>query len=108
KYYEKDTIERAFKQLKGVLSLRPIRVWLSEHIEGHFRICFLAYAILSYMNFKLRKIDISATEALDSLKHGYRVKLHDATNNQDWSLFVPLEPKQKKIVESLGVVYKNQ
>ena len=32
KYYEKDVIERAFRQLKGVLNLRPIRVWLTNHI----------------------------------------------------------------------------
>lgn len=107
KYYDKDVVERAFKQLKGILKLRPIRVWLKEHVKGHFRICFLAYAILSYMNFKLRKLDISVIDALDSLKRGYKVRLCDKTNNYEWDLVVPLEPKQKKIVKTLGVVYKN-
>jgi len=108
KYYEKDTVERAFKQLKGILSLRPVRVWLNEHIEGHFRICFLAYAILSYMDFKLKKLGISAVEALNSLKYGYKVGLKDSLNGHEWDLWVPLEPKQKKIIETIGVVYKNQ
>lgn len=104
-YYEKEIVERAFKQLKGVLNLRPIRVWLKNHIEGHISICYLAYAILAYMNYKLRKTNTSATEALNSLKHGYKVTLK--TGNEEWSLYVPLEPKQKDILKALGVVYKN-
>jgi transposase len=106
KYYEKDTVERAFKQLKGILNLRPIRVWLKEHVEGHFKICFLAYAILSLMNFKLKKINITANKALDLLKRGYKVRLKDQKNNHEWDLIVPLEPHQKEILKKLNVVYK--
>ena len=95
RYYDKEMVERAFKQLKGVLSLRPIRVWLSNHVTGHIKICYLAYAILSFMNYKLKKLDISAVEALESLKYGYKVTLKDSTSNHEWSVHVPLEPKQK-------------
>lgn len=107
RYYDKEMIERAFKQLKGVLSLRPIRVWLSNHVTGHIKICYLAYAILSLMNYKLKKINISAIEALESLKYGYKVTLKDSTSNHEWSVHVPLEPKQKEMLKKLGVVYKN-
>jgi transposase len=107
KYYDKEMVERAFKQIKGVLSLRPIRVWLSNHITGHIKICYLAYAILSLLNYKLKKLNISAIEALDSLKYGYKVKLKDATSNFEWNIHVPLEPKQKKILETINVVTKN-
>jgi len=107
RYYNKDMIERAFKQLKGVLSLRPIRVWLSNHVAGHIKICYLAYAILSLMNYKLKKLDISAVEALESLKYGYKVTLKDSTSNHEWSIHVPLEPKQKKILKKLNVMPKN-
>ena len=99
-------VERAFKQLKGILSLRPIRVWLSNHVTGHIKICYLAYAILSLMNYKLKKINVSAVEALESLRYGYKVTLKDSTSNHEWSVHVPLEPKQKKILEKLGVVTK--
>lgn len=107
RYYDKEMIERAFKQLKGVLSLRPIRVWLSNHVTGHIKICYLAYAILSLMNYKLKKINISAVEALESLKYGYKVTLKDSTSNHEWSVHVPLEPKQKEILKRLGVMTKN-
>jgi len=107
KYYEKEVIERAFRQMKGILNLRPIRVWLSDHIEGHIKICYLAYAILSLMNYQLKKIKVSAIDALDSLKFGYKVSLFDQKNNFEWDLIVPLKPKQKEILNALGVVYKN-
>ena len=107
KYYDKEIVERAFKQIKGILNLRPIRVWLKDHVESHIRICYLAYAILSFMNYKLRKINISSVDALNSLKHGYKVNLRIEKDNLEWSLFVPLEPKQKKMLQALDVVYKN-
>jgi len=107
RYYDKEIVERAFKHLKGVLSLRPIRVWLSNHITGHIKICYLAYAILSLMNYKLKKINVSAIEALESLRYGYRVSLRDSTSNHEWSVHVPLEPKQKEILKEFGVVTRN-
>lgn len=54
-YFEKDIVERAFKQLKGVLDLRPVRVWLRSHIEAHVKVCYLAYAILSLLNYRVQK-----------------------------------------------------
>ncbi len=107
KYYDKEIVERAFKQIKGILNLRPIRVWLKDHVESHIKICYLAYAILSFMNYKLRKLEISSVDALNSLKHGYKVKLRSEKDNSEWDLYVPLEPKQKKILQALNVVYKN-
>lgn len=107
KYYDKEIVERAFRQIKGILNLRPIRVWLKDHVEAHIKICYLAYAILSFMNYRLRKIGISSVDALNSLKHGYKVNLRIEKDNFEWALYVPLEPKQKKMLKALGVVYKN-
>lgn len=104
-YYDKEIVERAFKQLKGVLSLRPIRVWLQDHIDGHLGICYLAYAILAYMNYKLLKTHKTAIDAITSLKYGYKVTLN--TSDAEWNLHVPLEPKQKDLLKAIGVVYKN-
>jgi len=106
-YFDKEIVERAFKHIKGVLNLRPIRVWLNNHIEGHIKICYLAYAILSLMNFKLKKLKISAVDALNSLKHGYKINLKDSSSGFEWSIHIPLEPKQKKVLKELNVMYKN-
>lgn len=82
-------------------------MWLREHVKGHIAICYLAYAILSFINYKLRKLNMSAIDALNSLKHGYKVNLKVEKDNFEWSLYVPLESRQKQILKALGVVYKN-
>ena len=98
KYYDKDSVERAFKQMKGVLDLRPVRVWLSSHIEGHVKICYLAYSILTYLSYILEKKDLSGSEALDTLRTGYRVYLEDEKTGLKWESLVALSAIQKEIV----------
>jgi len=110
KYYEKEIIERAFKKLKGILSLRPIRVWTKEHIEGHIRVCYVAYAILSLLEYYLAKgrFELSALELLEKLKRGYRIYLKDSKSNFSWTTTVLLEKELYKLLDYLGVVYKNE
>ena len=104
KYFGKDVVERAFKQMKGVLSLRPVRVWLRSHVEAHVKVCYVAYAILSLLEFKISSLGISAVDALDILRTGYRVKLCDRESRFEWETTVELKSEQKKI---RNVVYKN-
>ena len=99
KYYDKDSVERAFKQIKGVLDLRPARVWLKSHIEGHVKICYLAYSILSYLSYILEKKGISGSEALDSLRTGYRVYLEDQKNGFKWESIVAMSAVQREIMD---------
>lgn len=104
KYFDKDIIERSFKQMKGILSLRPVRVWLKSHVEAHIKICYVAYAILSLLQFKVSGIQISAVEALDVIRPGYRVKLEDKASGFEWETLVELKKDQENI---RNVVYKN-
>jgi transposase len=104
KYFEKDIVERAFKQMKGVLSLRPVRVWLRSHVEAHVKVCYVAYAILALLQFKISSLGISAVDALDILQTGYRVNLCDQESGFEWETTVELKSEQKKI---RNVVYKN-
>lgn len=55
-YCENEVADRAFRKLKGSLLLRPIRVWTKEHIEGHVRVCYLAYAILTFLDYLPEKV----------------------------------------------------
>ncbi len=101
KYFEKDLIERSFKSLKGVLALRPIRVWLKEHVEAHVKICYLSYAIFSYLNYKLKKLKITPVEALEKLRECYKVYLEDEKNDLKWEKIVSPEKIQKRILKKL-------
>ena len=104
KYFDKDTVERAFKQLKGVLDLRPVRVWLKSHIESHIKICYLAYAILAYMDYILTGKELSGGEALNRLRTGYRVFLKDDRTGFQWNSLIDLKKEQREIMD---VVIKN-
>ena len=104
KYYDKDSVERAFKQMKGVLDLRPVRVWLKSHVEGHVKICYLAYSILSYLSYILEKKEMSGPEAIDTMRTGYRVYLEDQKSQFKWESMVALSAVQKEIMD---VVIKN-
>ena len=84
KYYDKDIVDLTFKQMKGVLDLRSVRVWLRSHIESHVKICYQSYAIIRYLNFILEKKGISGPERLDTLKTGYRVYLKDEKSGFSW------------------------
>lgn len=100
-YFQKEIIERAFKKLKGALALRPIRVWQREHVEGHVRVCYLAYAILSLLDYHLRDSEYSAVEFLEKLRRGYRVHLKDRKSGHRWKTDVMLEKKLYKLFDSL-------
>jgi transposase len=102
RYFEKDVVERSFRQLKGPLSLRPIRVWLSEHVSAHIKICYLAYALLALLGFKLKNLKLSAPEALDKLKTAYRVTLADNKSSFSWSQTVTLSKLQDQIIHAIG------
>jgi Transposase len=99
KYYDKNSVERAFKQMKGVLDLRPVRVWLKSHIEGHVKICYLAYSILTYLSYILEKKEISGPEAIDTMRTGYRVYLEEQKTQFKWESIVALSAVQKEIMD---------
>lgn len=67
KYYEKDIVEKSFRQIKGVLSFHPIRLKLLDRVSAHLKICYLSFCILSLLKYKLRKLEISPVDALEEL-----------------------------------------
>lgn len=101
KYFEKDVVERAFKTLKGPLSLRPIRVWLRRHVEAHVKLCYLAMAILSLLDFRSKKIKLTGTEALKKMQQIYKVNLKHAVTKREWVKVVTLEKSQKELLKVL-------
>jgi len=105
KYFEKDIVERSFKQLKGPLSLHPIRVWNLTNIQSHIKICYLGYAILSLLSIKVKQIGITGVEALKKLNGGYKVYLEDKESNTVLEKVITLKNVQQDILNAVGVVY---
>ena len=78
-YFDKDVIEKAFRTLKGISNIRPIRFWLNKRVKAHVFICYLSYLLLSIlkMDLKSKKNDISPEQALEDLETMYNIYFFD-------------------------------
>lgn len=101
-YFEKDLVEKAFQNLKGVIALRPIRHWLYDRVEGHIFICYLAYLLLSLLKYKLKKTDIGTIEALKELETLYKIYMKDTVKGFELTKLVKLTEKQEKILKAVN------
>ena len=85
--------------MRSLVDLKLVRVWLKSHIEGHVKICYLAYSILSYLSYVLEKKEISGPEAIDTMRTCYRVYLEYRKTQFRWKSMVALSAVQKEIMD---------
>jgi transposase len=104
-YFERGVVERAFKCLKSVLGLGPIRSWLDQSVMGHIFVCYLAYLLLSVMNHKLALSGnpSSVFEAMEELRRVYRISLVDPKTNREYTKVSTLTKEQESILKALEV-----
>lgn len=100
-YFDKDLVEKAFRSLKGITQLRPIRSWLAERVQAHVFICYLAYLLLSLLQYRLRHTDFTAESALLELSTLYKVYLRDTKGAFRISRIVALTKKQETILKTI-------
>ena len=102
-YFDKDIVERAFKVLKGVSNLRPIRFWVKEHVEAHIFICYLSCLLLSVLklDLKFKKIDISPKKAIEDLETMYNIYFSEKRKNVKFLKTVVLSKHQEKILRAV-------
>lgn len=63
-------VEECFRVLKSNLEARPVYVWSTEHIRGHFLICYMAL-VLERLSFKLVNdagIEISNSRLIELMR----------------------------------------
>jgi transposase len=101
-YFERDIVEKAYREIKTSVNLNPVRKYRLDHIKAHVKICYLAYAILSYIQYKLKPKGISATYALDQLQSVYKVMLESEKDNLKWEKVVTLKNEQKSLLALIG------
>lgn len=101
-YFDKDLVEKAFRSLKGVTQLRPIRHWLYNRVIAHVFLCYLAYLLLSLLQYQLRKLDITAQEALIELESMYKVYLRDQKKGFEVARTVTMTKKQETILKAVN------
>lgn len=101
-YFDKDLIEKAFHNIKGIIRLQPIRHWLGNRVKAHVFICYLSYLLLSLLKYRLRKINMSSLMALRELETMYKVYLRDSKGIFKISRVVTLTKKQQLILKTIN------
>jgi transposase len=100
-YFNKDIVEKAFRSLKGITQLRPVRHWLAERVHAHVFLCYLAYLLLSLLQYRLRNTEFTAESALLELTTMYKVYLRDSKHVFKLSRVVALNKKQETILKTI-------
>ena len=102
-YFDKDIIEKAFKTLKGVSNIRPVRFWLKKQVKSHVFICYLSYLLLSVfkLDLKSKGIEMSPEKAIEELETMYNVYFSDKKKKTKFIRTVTLSKSQEKILKSV-------
>ena len=100
-YFDKDVVEKAFRCIKGITQLRPIRHWLYNRVIAHVMICYLSYTILIVLKEHLKKLNLSPEKALQHLDSMYKVYMRDKKKKFKISRIVTLTKVQKDILRAI-------
>lgn len=101
-YFDKDVVEKAFRCMKGITQLRPIRHWLYDRVTAHVMICYLSYTLLIVLKEYLKKLNMSPEKALQHLDSMYKVYMRDTKKNFKISRIVTLTKTQKDILRAIS------
>jgi len=100
-YFDKDLVEKAFRSLKGVVNLRPIRHWLYNRVTAHVFICYLSFLILTLLKIKIAKLNMTPTHALNELDSLYKVYIKDKKKGFRLHRVVAMNKKQEAILRAI-------
>ncbi|MBC7106877.1 MAG: IS1634 family transposase [Firmicutes bacterium] len=76
-YHDLWRVERAFRELKSTLDLRPIYHWQDRRVRGHVMVCFLALVLESALQRRLKEMEspVEYTYLIRDLKQLRAVEL---------------------------------
>jgi transposase len=103
KYKELYKIEQSFRTFKSFLETRPMFHWTDERIKGHFCMCYLAFALLNYLQQTLKKNNLDYSEndirkILDKMQVSHLKQF-----KQDYYVRSQLDENTKKLLKMLDI-----
>ena len=103
-------IEEAFRVNKHDLKMRPIYHWKAKRIRAHIAICYIAYALISYAQQRLRKnkIQMSAEVLREELLKAQSSHVRDEASKNIIVIPSKLSPLQKEIYNAFGLIRKQK
>lgn len=100
-------VEESFRIDKQDIRIRPIFHWTKPRIEAHLAICFLAFALIRFMQNKLRlaKVQLSPDQVKQSLNRVQKSILRHIVTRKLYVVPSKLSPEAKAIYESFNRKY---
>lgn len=77
-FMKQPQIEKAFRNIKTYLEIRPIYHYINPRIKAHVLICFLAFYLTKKAEMKFRENDI-IRRAVEVIRHWDKLKLTNVT-----------------------------
>jgi|Deesub1362A_J573_1020465.scaffolds.fasta_scaffold14089_1 transposase len=102
-YKELWRVERAFRELKSTLDLRPVYHWKDRRVRAHVMVCFLALVLESALqrSLKLAESEVEYTSLIQDLQQLRAVEL--TFDNQAYLCRNGLEGKAYEAFRALGI-----
>ncbi len=103
-YFQRDEVEKAFREMKGSNGLGPIRYRLWNRVDAYLTVVnHMAYLIRAAIRWELRSMNRpeSVDEAIDILKGIYEISM--AQNGNTLRQWGPVTKKNRKLIEDLGL-----
>jgi hypothetical protein len=101
-YFEKDRVEKSFRCMKSFLEMDKVRLWLANRVQGHIFVCYLAYLLLTVLDYKLSGTGLTAVEALETLASMYRIYLTDPKSKNKFIKTVAMSKAQEDILKKVN------
>ena len=103
-------IEAAFRLNKNDLKMRPVYHWKKGRIRAHMLICFIAYTLVSHVQYQLKKakIKISFEELRDELLRTDSVVIREKSTGMRFCIPSEMTPNQKSVYKTLGIERMNK
>lgn len=95
-------MEKSFLCLKDFLEMDKVRFWLANRVRGHIFVCYLAYLLLSVLEYKLWGTEMIAVEALETLDSVCRVYLTDPKSKNRFIKTVTMSKVQGEILRKIN------
>lgn len=98
-------IEESFRIQKHNLSVRPIYHFKAERIEAHILLCYMAFAMIRCLEFRMEKQQekISVEDMKQELWRVQSSLLRDNETGKKYRIPSPTPPKARKIYQVFGI-----
>jgi transposase len=100
-------IEESFRISKHDLEFRPIYHFKEKRIRAHIAICYMSYALIRRLEYKIKKQQqgavLSVAQIRDALQGVYSTIIHDTKTGKHYKFPKDISPTAKKIYTTMGI-----